>query len=194
MRKLQPPSPAMVVAVIALILGLTGAAFGALQVVGKGDIRTKFLANNAVKAKKLADNAVKNAKIRGEAVTTEKIANNAVTSAKVADGAITGPKIANAAITGEKHFLSSVTNQNFGNIAGEACASLNIPAPGITANDHVLVTPPPGFPDTFTITGKPEPSGNVVTVAACNHFPGGGSVDPDGPTGAPYKVLVIRPT
>jgi hypothetical protein len=192
MKRLGLPSPAMAVAVVALILGLTGAAFGALQVVGKGDIRTKFIRNEAVKTKKLANNAVKTPKIADGAVTTDKIGNNAVQSAKIANNAVTGQKIAAQAVTSDKFFLSSVTTQNFGNIAGETCSSLNIPATGVTANDHVLVTPPPGWPDTFTYAAHPEPSANVVTFAACNTFTGGGSVDPDGPAGGPYKLLIIR--
>jgi hypothetical protein len=69
---------------------------------------------------------------------------------------------------------------------------MDIPAPGISASDHVVVTPPPGWPDTFVITAHPEPASNVVTFAACNTFTGGGFVDPDGAGGGPYKLLVIR--
>jgi hypothetical protein len=64
------PSPAMVVALVALVCALTGTAFAAL---GKNSVGTRQL--------------------KGKAVTTGKIANNAVNGAKVADGSLTGSDI-----------------------------------------------------------------------------------------------------
>jgi hypothetical protein len=64
------PSPAMVVALIALICALTGTAWAAL---GKNSVGTKQLKKNAVTA----------AKIKKEAVATAKIKKDAVTGAKV---------------------------------------------------------------------------------------------------------------
>jgi hypothetical protein len=64
------PSPAMVVAVIALICALTGTAYAAL---GK--------------------NSVGSRQLKSKAVTTGKIANNAVNGAKVAKGSLTGEDI-----------------------------------------------------------------------------------------------------
>ncbi len=148
---------AVIISVAALVLALAGTAFsGGSAVPGK----------NGVKASDIAKGAVKEGKLAGGAVTT--------------------PKIAGQAVTAGKFFFSSKGTVNFGNINGEACASLTVPVAGITATDHVLVTPPPGFPDTFTLTGRPEPGTSVVTLAACNTFPGGGFVDPDG-GGGPYK-------
>lgn len=67
---IKRPSPAMVVAVIALILALTGTAFAAL---GK--------------------NSVGSRQLKAKSVTSGKIANNAVTGIKVADGSLTGADI-----------------------------------------------------------------------------------------------------
>jgi hypothetical protein len=66
------PSPAMVVAVIALIVALAGSAYAA------GKIGTKQLKKNAVSTKKIKD----------DAVTGSKIANGAVNGAKLAKGAV----------------------------------------------------------------------------------------------------------
>ena len=66
------PSPAMVVAVIALIVAISGTAYAA------GKIGTKQLKKNAVSTKKIKD----------DAVTAAKLANNAVTGAKLANGAV----------------------------------------------------------------------------------------------------------
>jgi hypothetical protein len=68
--KLGRPSPAMIVALIALFAALSGTAFAAL---GKNTVGSKQL--------------------KAKAVTAGKIANNAVTSAKVAKGSLTGEDI-----------------------------------------------------------------------------------------------------
>src|SRR3954469_19877091 len=64
------PSPALVIAIIALCAALTGTAWAAL---GKNSVGTKQL--------------------KSKAVTTGKIANNAVTGAKVASNSLTGADI-----------------------------------------------------------------------------------------------------
>jgi hypothetical protein len=68
--KVTRPSPAMIVALIALFAALSGTAFAAL---GKNSVGTRQL--------------------KAKAVTAGKIANNAVTSAKVAKNSLTGADI-----------------------------------------------------------------------------------------------------
>jgi hypothetical protein len=87
-------------------------------------------------------------------------------------------------------FLSSVTTLNFPQTTAEDCSTLTIPAAGISATDHVVVTPPPGWAPTFTLTAIPDPANNQVTLAACNTFTAGAG-DPD-TNGGSYKLLVIR--
>ena len=118
-------------------------------------------------------------------------------TADIADAAVTTPKIADGAVTSGKFFLSVVQEHNFGLVDQSNCTgqpgqspTLSISTPGIAATDHVLVTPPPGFADTFVLTAVPDPANNRVVVSACNNF-FAGSGDPDG-AGGPYKVLVIR--
>ena len=156
----RKPSPAMIVAILALIVAMAGGAYAAA------------VPKNSVGSKQLKKNAVKTGKIVNGAVNSNKIANSAVTSGKIADKAVTSGKF----------FLSSVTTLNF--------PILSVPAPGIQATDHILVTPPPGYEDTFTLLGKPDPNTNTVVLTACNTFTAGGG-DPDA-NGGPYKVLVIR--
>ena len=76
-RRRWLPSPAMVIAVIALISGLAGTAV-ALQ------------GRNSVKSNDIAPKAVNGSDINGGAVKGEKIAKNAVSGPKVNDGSI-GP-------------------------------------------------------------------------------------------------------
>jgi hypothetical protein len=171
----RKPSPAMIVAILALIVAMAGGAYAAA------------LPKNSVGPKQLKKNAVKTGKIVNGAVTSDKIANSAVTSGK----------IAGQAVTSGKFFFSSATTLNFPIITAQRCSgftgepsNLSVSVPGILATDHVLVTPPPGFADTFTLLGKPDPNSNTVVLTACNTFTAGGG-DPDA-NGGPYKVLVIR--
>lgn len=71
------PSPAMVVAVAALVVALGGSAW-AVSKVG-----TKQLRNSAVTTPKLKNSAVTAAKLKGAAVTAPKIANRAVSASKI---------------------------------------------------------------------------------------------------------------
>jgi hypothetical protein len=73
---IKMPSPAMVVAVMALVVALGGSAWA---------------------VSKIGTNQIKN-----KAVTTPKLGNNAVSAAKLKAGAVTGPKIANRAVTAGK--------------------------------------------------------------------------------------------
>lgn len=74
MEKRAPrrPSPAMVVAILALCLAVGGTAFAAVK-----------LGKNAVKTKNIKNGAVTESKIAGNAVTESKIANGAVSAGKL---------------------------------------------------------------------------------------------------------------
>jgi hypothetical protein len=69
------PSPAMVVAIVALIVALGGSAYAA------GKIGSKQIKKNAISTKKIKDDAVTGAKIANGAVTGGKLAGGAVGTA-----------------------------------------------------------------------------------------------------------------
>ncbi len=70
MRRARPriPSPAMIVALIALVLGMVGTGFAAFK-----------LPKNSVSAKQLKKNSVTGAKIKKDAVTGAKVKNGSLT-------------------------------------------------------------------------------------------------------------------
>ncbi len=76
------PSPALVVAVVALVVAMFGTAYAATQ-----------LPKNSVGTKQLKANAVTTAKVKKNAITTAKIKKNAVTGAKVKNQSLTGADI-----------------------------------------------------------------------------------------------------
>lgn len=76
-RFIKMPSPAMVVAVAALVVALGGSAWAVSK------IGTRQIKNKAVTTPKLKNNAVTAPKIKGAAITAPKIANRAVTASKL---------------------------------------------------------------------------------------------------------------
>jgi len=128
LRKLQKrrPSPAMAVALLALVVAMSGTAIAATQL-GKNTVGTRQLKRNAVRVGKLAPEAVRAGKLakgaiatnrlRDGVVATGKIADQAVTSGKLADNAFSTGKIANDAVTSEKIGTEAVIT---GKIAKEA--------------------------------------------------------------------------
>ena len=71
------PSPAMIVALIALFVALGGAAYAGVT-----------LSNNSVRSSTIVNGQVKTVDLANSAVTNAKLKNNAVNSAKVKDGAL----------------------------------------------------------------------------------------------------------
>jgi hypothetical protein len=89
----------MVVAMIALVLALTGTAFAAL---GKNSVGTRQL--------------------KSKSVTTGKIANNAVNGAKVANGSLTGQDINIAALGTVPKATSADSAGNAGTVGGHSAS------------------------------------------------------------------------
>jgi Rieske Fe-S protein len=86
-RFVRRPSPAMIVALVALCLGAGGSAVAAKLKLSK----------NAVKTKNIKNGAVTKDKIGSAAVTKDKIADGAVTDAKIAAGAVGAAKLGGSA-------------------------------------------------------------------------------------------------
>ncbi len=97
--KLGRPSPAMIVALIALFAALTGSAYAAL---GKNTVGSKQL--------------------KAKSVSTGKLANNAVTGVKVANGSLTGEDI-NLAALGTVPAATSAASAGNANTLGGHSAS-----------------------------------------------------------------------
>ncbi len=101
MRRIKTPSPAMVVATVALVIALGGAGYAAVSL-PRNSVGTNQLKNFAVTPLKIKNNAIKTNKLRDNAVTTLKIRDGAVNSAKLGDNAVTTPKIGDGAVNSAK--------------------------------------------------------------------------------------------
>jgi hypothetical protein len=112
--KASRPSPAMVVAVLALVAALAGTA-----------VAGPDASSSAINKKKVKKIATKQAAKQIDAQLpwrTEDIADGAVTGAKLADGAVTGAKVADGAITQAK-LATTGARRPFALGTGGACGS-----------------------------------------------------------------------
>jgi len=111
------PSPALVIACVALFAALTGSAIAAglgkntvasRQIVN-GSVRTADLQREVVKSGKIADGTVAAADLRSDSVQSDEIADEAVGSPEVATDALTAGDLAAASVTS-----SEVDDQSLG--------------------------------------------------------------------------------
>lgn len=200
---MRAPSPAAVVAMLALFVAFGGAAYAVT--LGKNDVKTRNIASGAVTGSRLAAGAVKTAKVRDGAVTTTKIADGAVgvsalgsgavERAKIKAQAVTNPKLADGAISAEKLGANSVTSGsvlaavsrtiNPPNLGVDECARVPAAVSSVQPGDSVIVTPPADLDPGIVATA--DAGADEVGVRLCN------------PTTAPidapstsFRLLVIR--
>lgn len=179
------PSPAMIVACLALFVALGSGTYAAVKI---------KLKPNTVKAKNIRANAVTGPKIANDAVTANKIANAAVTSPKIADLAVNNAKlgldsvatgkIADAAVTTAKIAPQSITKAKFGssgtatntttyNLTGPAGCTLDntFAAPGVQPGDVIAysfsTTVPAGVLSAAPAEGTA--GNNTISVEICEN-------------------------
>jgi hypothetical protein len=126
--RLRLPSPAMIIALIALIVAMGGTGYAAIH-----------LPKNSVGSKQIKKNAVTGSKITNNSVTGSKIKNNAVTGSKVKDHSLTGADIHLAALGTVPNATNAGTANNATN-AGTANNANNLggqPPSAFAANDRL---------------------------------------------------------
>jgi hypothetical protein len=126
-RWLHVPSPAMIVACVALFIAMGGTSYAAAT-----------LAANSVGSKQLKKNAVTSAKIKNAAVTGAKVKDGTLAGTKLADATIATAKLADASVTGAKLADASVDAAKVGAIPG---ARVRRTAAQSVANNATLVVP-----------------------------------------------------
>lgn len=90
------PSPAMIVACLALLVSLGGTGIAAVNALPRGSVGTLQLRDNAVTSRKLATSAATNAKVANNAITSAKVKNASLLRSDFAPGQLpagpTGPQ------------------------------------------------------------------------------------------------------
>jgi hypothetical protein len=106
------PSPALIVACVALLMALTGSAIAAG--VAKNSVRSAQIVDGTVRTLDLRDNAVNAAKIAPDQVGAEEIAENAVSSPEVAPDSLTAGDLGPASVGSSEVADQSLTANDLG--------------------------------------------------------------------------------
>lgn len=107
------PSPAMAVALLALVVAMSGTAIAATQL-GKNSVGSRNIKPGAVTSSDLRNGGVRAVDIGAGAVTTPKLAKEAVTAEKLARGSVGGQALANAAVGTAKLDNGAVNSEKLG--------------------------------------------------------------------------------
>ncbi len=115
------PSPAMIVAIIALFVALGGAAYAGITL-SNNSVRSNHIVNGQVKTPDLAVSAVNRARIRNNAVNSAKIADGQVTGADIGDGQVGSADIGDGQVGS-----ADITDGNIGlgDLSAAATSDLN---------------------------------------------------------------------
>lgn len=92
--RVRKPSPAMIVACVALFLATTGTGVAVIASVPNGSVGTKQLKNNAVNSSKVKDHSLAQKDLAKNSVGTDQLKSNAVNSSKVKDGSLNAVDLA----------------------------------------------------------------------------------------------------
>ena len=103
------PSPAMGVALVALVVALGGTTYAAVR------IGTKQIKNNAITSVKIRNGQVKNVDLARNSVVTAKILAGAVSGLQIRDGSVGNSDLANDSVTGAKVRGGAVGNSDLAN-------------------------------------------------------------------------------
>jgi hypothetical protein len=157
------PSPAMVVAIIALVAALAGTSFAAVKL-GKSAVKTKNLKNKAVTTKKLADGAVTSAKLSasGKSLWVETAIGNGRAILRqsggisvTADASITNATVVNFGQDVSKRAITVTPSLNLGLVSTEYARCLDVACGGgLTGSPNaILVVPWTSDPEDIVNSG-----------------------------------------
>lgn len=106
------PSPAMIIACVALFAALSGSALAVG--IGKNTVRSPQIVDGTVRTVDVRDNAVSAAKIAPDAVTGEELAENSVASPEVLNDSLTSQDLGAASVTSSEVADQSLTSDDLG--------------------------------------------------------------------------------
>jgi len=118
------PSPALVIACIALFAALAGTS---IALPGKNSVDKNDLRKKVVGAKNIKTNAVTSGKIKRNAVTAAKIKDQGVGNPELKNNAVNGPKLADNSVSARK-IGTSVVRTGVSPLTADADGTQNGPA------------------------------------------------------------------
>lgn len=133
LRSLRP-SPAMIVALLALAVALGGTSYAAIRLPA-GSVTTKTIKNGAVTRAKIKNNAINSSKIADRSLTSADIADNSLTGADINPAALATMNVPQAANSDHAGAAAALDKVNYRTVQGSVP-----PAPSIDTSAHALAT------------------------------------------------------
>lgn len=127
------PSPAMAVALLALVVAMSGTAIAATEL-GKNSVGSGNIKPGAVTYSDLRNGAIRDSKLGREGVTDDKLARGAVTGQALRDGVVGAAKLGRKSVLNDKIGKGAVDGESIADGSlGTSEFSSSIPAARVTA-------------------------------------------------------------
>lgn len=162
MRRLlgRRPSPAMVVALIALFVALGGSSYAAVKIrsrdIGTGAVGTRAIANNSIRSADVRNGVVTGTDVKNDSLNNADI-DNSTLRAKSADTATSADKATSATTAANADALDSFDSTAF---ARRACDSTTGAIKGV-----VTIAADATFPATLTTVAGYNCSGQTIEAS-----------------------------
>jgi hypothetical protein len=193
MKKLSKfrPSPAMVVACIALVVSLAGTSYAAVTL-PRNSVGTKQLKRDAVTSIKIKNNAVTGADVLESSLAKVRFAKTADTATSVGADAVGSANVVNASSGAglrKADIAAVVTTATFDppSVPANSCGSVLGVVPGAQLGDSIVLQPTGSAWGTVAWMPWLVNSANSVEIRVCN--PTNLATDPGVVT---FQVLLFR--
>ena len=126
------PSPAMIVAIVALVLSLGGTSYAAI-ILPANSVGTKQIKKSAVVSSKVKNESLTAADVKNESLTTSDVKDGSLTASDIADGSLTTSDIADGSLT-----TSDISAASLSTLGRVAIASNDVNITGPTSRVAVV--------------------------------------------------------
>ncbi len=127
-KRLRAPSPAMMVACIALAIALSGVGYAAVAI-PRNSVGTAQLKNNAVSTAKIQSGAIGGGKVKDDSLSGDDIFDGSLSGDDVANDSLTGADVEDGTLSGDDIDQASLNEVDAATLGG------------LTSDDYAKATP-----------------------------------------------------